>query len=143
MSSRRAVPVFSVVLVALLAACSESPSGTRAGTPDLSVTSTSGYGADQFEATAKPVFTTDGGVPTFRTARTIPYWSSAFTDPTNGVTSPYTMVGTSPYGPDAQTTIPTAIIPFRFVFSDGTVMDGSDDVARSEEHTSELPSHSF
>ena len=49
------------------------------------------------------------------------------------MTYPYTMVGTSPYPAGSQTgvttTTATAIIPFRFVFSDGTVMDGGGDVA--------------
>jgi hypothetical protein len=69
-----------------------------------------------------------GGTSDFRTARTIPYWSSSFTDPTNGQTYGYTMVGTNPFTGNAQTTVPSAIIPFRLVFADGTVMDGSTDV---------------
>jgi hypothetical protein len=84
--------------------------------------------ATQFDATAKPEFTTEGGATPFRTSRTIPYWSSTFTDPTNGVTYPYTMVGTSPYTTNSTTTVPTTIIPFRFTFADGTVMDGTTDV---------------
>jgi hypothetical protein len=87
------------------------------------------YTAAQFDATAKPKFTTEGGTSSFRTAKTIPYWSSSFTDPTNGVTYPYTMVGTNPFTGNDQTTVPSAIIPFNFVFDDGSVMDGSGDVA--------------
>jgi hypothetical protein len=89
----------------------------------------SGYTAAQFDATAKPKFTTDGGVTPFRTSKTIPYWGASFTDPTNGVTYPYTMVGTNAFTSNDQTTVPSAIIPFRFVFADGTVMDGGGDVA--------------
>ena len=40
------------------------------------------------------------------------------------------MVGTNPFTSNlSSTTVPTVVIPFRFVFADGTVMDGSDDVA--------------
>ena len=87
------------------------------------------YTAEQFDATAKPKFTTEGGARPSRTTKTIPYWSASFTDPTNGVTYPYTMVGTNPFTGNARTTVPSAIIPFRFVFADGTVMDGTGDVA--------------
>src|SRR5690349_20729343 len=62
-------------------------------------------------------FTTDQSVSNFSaTARTVPYWRSAFTDPTNGVTYPSTMVGTDPAAGDASTVVPTVIIPFRFEF---------------------------
>ena len=90
-----------------------------------------GYTAAQFDATAKAKFTTDTGAEPFRTSKTIPYWGSSFTDPTNGVTYPYTMVGTNPYGAPVTTTVPSEIIPFKFNFSDGTVMDGSADVSKT------------
>lgn len=65
-----------------------------------------------------PMFASAGGVTSFRTARTVPYWSSAFTDPTNGVTYPFTMVGSDPrdFG---STTVPTEIIPLKFNFVAG------------------------
>jgi hypothetical protein len=63
-----------------------------------------------------PKFTTDGGTTGFRTANTIKYWSSQFTDPTNGVTYPYTMVGTPPSS-NSSTTVKTVIIPLAFHFS--------------------------
>jgi hypothetical protein len=50
---------------------------------------------------------------------TIPFFSSSFT--TGGVTYPFTMVGSSPWGPAATTTVPTEIVPLRFVFADGSV----------------------
>jgi hypothetical protein len=90
-----------------------------------------GYTPAQFDATAKAKFTTEGGATPFRTSKTIPYWSSSFTDPTNGVTYPYTMVGTNPANGNVSTTVPTEIIPFKFIFADGTVMDGSTDVAKT------------
>src|ERR1051325_163138 len=39
-------------------------------------------------------------------AVTIPHWSSTFTDPTNGHTYTYTMVGTDPGAGNAKTTVP-------------------------------------
>lgn len=81
-----------------------------------------------------PHFTTTGGVTNFSaSATTIPYFRSSFTDPTNGVTYPYTMVGTDPAKGDRTTAVPTVIIPFRFVFALSTdpdnVLDGTDKVA--------------
>ncbi len=49
-------------------------------------------------------------------ADTIPFWSSKFTDPTNGATYPFTMVGTNPASGTA-TTVPTAIIPLKVVYT--------------------------
>lgn len=67
------------------------------------------------------------GVPKFKAgpsvtnfspdAKTIPYFRSTFTDPTNGVTYPYTMVGTDPAGAEKTTTIKTVIIPMRITFT--------------------------
>jgi hypothetical protein len=78
-------------------------------------------------------FTTDQGVSNFSAkATTIPYFRSFFTDPSNGGTYPFTMVGTDPSLGDASTTIPTVIIPFRFVFvssaSSNNVLDGTDKI---------------
>ena len=57
-----------------------------------------------------PTFITgDSAPPGLQTTRTIPYWSRTFIDPTNGVTYPYTMVGTDPYTTDTTTTIPVTI----------------------------------
>ncbi|EFH88661.1 hypothetical protein [Ktedonobacter racemifer] len=78
-----------------------------------------------------PEFKSDQSASNFSSnANTIPYWSSSFTDPTNGVTYPFTMVGTNPAKGDVSTTIPTVIIPFRFSFvqsadPNNTVLDGS------------------
>jgi hypothetical protein len=122
----RGLTIGAVALMGI--ACSDTPTATmRPGAPSASTAAPS-YSAEQFDATASPKFTAVGGTTAFRTAQTIPYWSASFTDPSNGVTYPYTMVGTNPYTGSGQTTIPTTIIPFRFVFADGTVMDGTDDV---------------
>src|ERR1041384_6806749 len=91
-------------------ACADLSKTNAPSTPDFQKTSTD-YAA-QCDATAKPMFTTEGGATPFRTSKTIPYWSSTFTDPTNGVTYPYTMVGTNAFTSNATTTVPTVVIPF-------------------------------
>jgi hypothetical protein len=122
-------PVKTIALAAaalVAVACSDNSIDTPSQ-PEATAAST-GYTAAQFDATAKPKFISEGGATPFRTSKTVPYWSSSFTDPTNGVTYPYTMVGTTPYGGgDRTTTVPSVIIPFRFVFADGRVMDGAQD----------------
>jgi hypothetical protein len=57
---------------------------------------------------------------------TIPHWSDSYTY--QGLTYKYTMVGTHPKHGSATTVIPTVIIPIRFVFEDGTVLDPSTDL---------------
>src|SRR3954469_8449228 len=70
-------------------------------------------------------------------ATTIPYFRSSYTDPTNGVRYAYTMVGTNPATSNATTTVPTVIIPFRFVFaasaSANNVLDGSTKVTLTKQ----------
>jgi len=84
------------------------------------------------DAEGTPTFTTDGGASGFRTSRTVPYWSSSFTDPTNQVTYPFTMVGTDPRL-GGSTTVATEIIPLRFNF-----VAGSQDVS-----VLNVPSHGY
>lgn len=57
---------------------------------------------------------------------TIPTWSDSYTY--QGLTYTYTMVGTDPKRGSATTTIPTVIVPVRFVFADGSVIDPITDV---------------
>jgi probable HAF family extracellular repeat protein len=52
---------------------------------------------------------------------TIPHWSDSYTY--QGLTYEYTMVGTDPKRGSATTTIPTVIIPIRFVFPAGTTTE--------------------
>lgn len=63
------------------------------------------------------LFTTQGGVaPQFlANAETIPHWTFQYTDPTNHVTYPITMVGTDPRK-GGSTTIPVKIIPLKMNF---------------------------
>jgi hypothetical protein len=82
-------------------------------------------GAFAATPTAKPDvsadFTTFGGVdPQFLTnARTIPHWTFRYTDPTNGVTYPITMVGTDPKTTNTSTAVKTVIVPLKFNFVAG------------------------
>jgi hypothetical protein len=76
-------------------------------------------------ATAKPdsqaLFSTDGTpVPlqALANARTIPHFTFNFTDPSNGVTYPITMVGANP-NLNTSTTIHTEIIPLKMNFVAG------------------------
>jgi hypothetical protein len=63
---------------------------------------------------------------------TVPNFTDTFTF--GGVTYAYTMVGTNPRTSTSTTTVPTVLVPMRFQFADGHVIDASsimDDVARS------------
>jgi hypothetical protein len=65
-------------------------------------------------------------------AITIPSFTSSFTDPSNGQTYHYTMVGTDPSKGDITTTIPTVIIPMNFNFRATDVsLNGSEKVAQT------------
>jgi hypothetical protein len=70
------------------------------------------------DGVGKPKFSVGPSVTNFSAnATTIPYFRSQFTDPTNGHTYAYTMVGTDPAKGDRTTTIPVVIIPFRLTFT--------------------------
>jgi hypothetical protein len=67
-----------------------------------------------------------------KNAITIPNFTSKFTDPSNGKTYHYTMVGTNPTKGDVSTTIPTVIIPMNFTFkATGVTLNGSDKVTQT------------
>jgi hypothetical protein len=51
-------------------------------------------------------------------SKTVPHWSSSFTDPTTQVTYPFTMVGSDPRQ-ERSTTVKTEIIPLTFKFVAG------------------------
>ena len=78
-------------------------------------------------------FTTMGGATPLATDRTIPSWHSQFTDPTNGVTYGYNMVGTADprSGTAGTTTVPVDIIPLNMYFAanGGLNLDANDDLA--------------
>ncbi len=61
---------------------------------------------------------------------TVPTWSSAFTN--QGTAYPYQMVGTDPAAGSRTTVVPVQIVPLRFVFADGVVLDGDTNVREIE-----------
>src|SRR5690349_25065703 len=65
-----------------------------------------------------PRFGTVGGVdPQFlANARTIPHFTFQYTDPSNGVTYPITMVGSDPRSGNVSTTVKTVIVPLKLNF---------------------------
>lgn len=80
-----------------------------------------------------PGYTTIGGATPLATDVTVPHWHGVFTDPTNGVTYGYNMVGRAdPRDADAGTTVvPVDIIPLRLSFerNEGFTLDGADELA--------------
>ena len=66
------------------------------------------------------------GSPNANRGVTVPYWSDSFSY--QGFTYKYSMVGTDPKRGSATTTIPTVIIPMRFVFENGLVFDAATDL---------------
>jgi len=91
--------------------------------PEISVAQSDSQ-TDKF---GSPTFRTDSSVATVpATSKTVPHWTSSFVY--QGVTYPYTMVGTNPASSNSSTTVDVAIIPFDFVFADGVVLSGTSKV---------------
>ncbi|HEX4527196.1 MAG TPA: hypothetical protein VH108_10710 [Gaiellaceae bacterium] len=80
-----------------------------------------------------PAFTEQGGATPLADANTVDHWSGNFTDPTNGQTYAFTMVGHAP-STNSSTTTPTDIIPVNVVFNanGGYSLDGTSKVAAVE-----------
>jgi hypothetical protein len=79
----------------------------------------------------QPFFAKQGGAAPQPDTRTIPNFSFSFTDPTNLVTYPLIMVGSSPSSGSA-TTVPTVIIPLKLNFANGVTRDGGSQVPAVE-----------
>ena len=111
----------AIALLAALAAVAAVFTATASAKTPLPVRDTAGD---------TPEFSSQGGVTPLANANTIPFWGSQFTDPTNGVTYPYTMVGTNPFTGSSSSTVPTDIIPLRLVFdaNNGYVLDATSKV---------------
>jgi len=77
-----------------------------------------------------PGFTEDGSVTPLADAKTVEHWGGSFTDPTNGQTYQFTMVGKAP-STNGSSTTPTDIIPVRIVFdaNNGYALDGTSKAA--------------
>jgi hypothetical protein len=67
---------------------------------------------------------------------TLPNWTGSFV--TNGVTYPYTMLGTDPSLGSATTWIKVVLIPLRVVFSDGTVVSANAPVSGDSRSATKL-----
>jgi hypothetical protein len=80
-------------------------------------------------------YSEDGHVKAKRSDETIPYWSSQFTDPTNGTTYGYTMVGKAdPRSSNpGTTTVGTDMTPLNIVFvaNGGFSLNGADVISRT------------
>jgi hypothetical protein len=77
-----------------------------------------------------PGFTENGSVTPLADAKTIEHWGGSYTDPTNGQTYSFTMVGKAP-STNGSSTTPTDIIPVKVVFdaNNGYSLDGTGKVA--------------
>jgi hypothetical protein len=73
-------------------------------------------------ALGKAKFGEPTGTNPGRTTNTIPYWASSFTDPRNGVTYPFTMVGKNPSS-GQSVTVPTVIVPLHIVYTNPFLID--------------------
>jgi hypothetical protein len=96
---------WALVCLALLASALLPSAGAFAAGP-----------ADETNSSSQD--SSDHGNASTRKPRTVPYWSSSFTDPTNHVAYPFTMVGSDP-ALEQSTTVDTMIIPLSFTFVAG------------------------
>ena len=97
------VAAFSAAVVGLAAVAAATVSG-QSGSTALG------------DGIGTPRFTTDESVNNFSAnADTIPYWRSSFTDSTNGITYPMTVIGAH-RDSEVSTVVPTVIIPMSFTF---------------------------
>lgn len=118
--------VVGLVLAALLALPIAAIPAARAAPVGAGGSSGSTVGGDGI---GSPQFSTldAGGAP--NAPITIPTWTSSFDY--QGVTYPFTMIGTDPSLGSATTTIPTEIVPLSFAFSNGVTLDGTSEVANT------------
>jgi hypothetical protein len=80
------------------------------------------------DASLKAMFSTIGGADVLPTTRTVAHWFGQTTDPNNGVTYGYNMVGANPYncsGAACSVTIETDIVPL-IVNVGGMTFSGND-----------------
>jgi len=118
----RKIALALVLVMALATAVASSALGGSAPAGKLPPLKKGALGAPKFGDTTG----TDPG----RTTNTIPYWSSSFTDPTNGVTYPFKMVGKNPAS-GQSVTVPTVIVPLNIVYTNPFTInsDGTNRVA--------------
>ena len=105
---------------------------------------TAAFAATRSDETSSSSASSEDGGDSSGNARTVPHWSSSFTDPTNHVTYPFTMVGSDPRL-GRSTKVKTEIVPLKFKFVAGSqnvslhsptpqaaTMDGRANVADTE-----------
>jgi len=117
MSVRGSLALFSAATFAAMHLSAAAVTGTASVEPQL---------ID--DAKLRAAFTTMGGADVLPTTRTVPHWWGATTDPTNGVTYGYNMVGANPgtcTGEACDVTIEVDITPI-IVNIDGLTFSGSD-----------------
>jgi hypothetical protein len=78
------------------------------------------------DATLKPQTATIGGAPVLKTTRTVTHWYGQTTDPHNGVTYGYNMVGVDP-STNASATVGVDIIPLNLNVA-GQAFNGTDNL---------------
>lgn len=108
-----------VLLIMLLVLVGMVPSTTYAAKTKIRTIS---------DADLNALSTTIGGADVLKTTRTVPHWWGSTTDPTDGVTYGYNMVGADPNncsGEDCSVTIDVDIYPINVVVG-GMTFSGSD-----------------
>jgi hypothetical protein len=118
---KRWVPLFAAVLFGLLSASSAWAGTGVSGTPTVKPKAIS---ASSFDPTTTTI---GGGASVLPTTRTIPHWWGSTTNPQDGVTYGYNMVGADPghcSGSACSVTIQTDVTPL-IVHFDGMTYDGT------------------
>ena len=113
----------------LAAAAAAALTATAVGAP--AVAATSGSKLPVLDP-AGAQFTTLNGANPVSSTKTVPTWHGQFTDPTNGLTYGYNMVGVDPAS-NGSASVPVDIIPLNISFqaSGGYALNGTDVVART------------
>ena len=120
---RKVLTALGVVLTLVVATLAATPTAATAGAPPRAkppLANPEVKAADAFQ----PRQARKDAVKHGRIG--LPMWTGSFAQ--NGSTYPYTMVGTDPAAGSATTRVRTRILPLRLTFSDGTTLDGTDDV---------------
>ncbi len=124
----------TVTTAALAAGALVLAAGTAATASTHSTTSTGSTATTATEpqliddADLKATTVTMGGASVLPTTRTIPHWFGQTTDPSNGVTYGYNMVGANPHscsGTACDVTVQVDITPIKVVIG-GETFDGND-----------------
>jgi hypothetical protein len=122
MKTFRLLAAFGIVAIGLVGAGTAFADSTGvSGTPTVKPQPATGSGNDAFSTTI------GGGVTVLPTTRTVAHWWGSTTNPDNGVTYGYNMVGANPNtcsGSGCSTTIQADITPLIVNF-DGMTYDGN------------------